>query len=126
MCVLTLTLFIIFLATFYIKYAYKFIDIPTCIIYETFGIYCPGCGATRAVYSLYSGEILKSIYYNPLIVYLIIIDFWYLLTEGVSKFSKKENKFFIKRINLYLYFAVIILTLNWIIKLILLYNGFYI
>ena len=122
-CVSTATLIIILIVTFYIIYINKFIKIPECAVYNTLGIYCPGCGATRAVYSLYNGEILKSIYYNPIILYLVVVDFWYLITEGIAKILKKDNKFFVKNIKIYLYLALIILLINWGIKLLMLYNG---
>ena len=51
-CVSIATLIIILIAIVYIIYVNKFIKIPECAIYKTFGIYCTGCGATRAVYSL--------------------------------------------------------------------------
>lgn len=122
-CILIGTLIIVFSVVLYITYISKFVKIPECSFYKTFGVYCPGCGATRAVYSLYYGEILQSIYYNPLILYLVLVDFWYLITEGISKIFKKKNKFFIKNIKIYLYLALIILVLNWVIKLFLLYKG---
>lgn len=117
------TIFAIFMTTFYIIYVSKFMRIPECTFYKNLGIYCPGCGATRAVYSLYSGQILKSIYYNPIILYIVFIDFCYLTTEGISKILKKDNKFFVKNIKLYLYLALIILVVNWGIKLFMLAKG---
>lgn len=122
-CILIGTLIIVFSVIFYITYISKIIKIPECIVYKTYGIYCPGCGATRAVYSLYAGQILQSAYYNPLILYLVIVDFWYLITEGIAKIFNKENKFFVKNIKIYLYLALIILSLNWVIKIIMLFHG---
>ena len=52
-----------------------FIDvfkIPSCIIYDQFGIYCPACGCTRAAIALCNFNILASIKYNPIIVYSIL------------------------------------------------------
>ena len=118
--ILFTTILIILFTTFYIKHLKEFIKIPRCILYEKTEIYCLGCGATRAVYSLISGDILKSIYYNPFILYIITIDGWYLITESISKILKKKNKFFIKNINLYLYLGILILILNWLIKIIML------
>lgn len=121
--VLSITILVISITTFYIVYAKKFIKIPECIILKKLGVYCPGCGSTRAVYSLYAGKIFQSIYYNPFILYIAIVDFWYLITEGIAKLLKKENKFFIKDIRLYLYLALIVLALNWVIKLLMLARG---
>lgn len=122
-CIFIGSMIIVFLVTFYVTYMHKFIRIPECAVYKAFGIYCPGCGATRAVYSLYAGNILKSVYYNPLILYLVIVDLWYLITEGMAKILRKENKFFIKNIKIYLYLALIILVLNWVIKVLMLAKG---
>lgn len=35
-----------------------------------FHLYCPGCGGTRAIDTFLHGHLLKSILYNPVIVYL--------------------------------------------------------
>ena len=50
---------------------------PQCLLYNATGIYCAGCGATRAVYALLHGRILEAVHDNalfigvlPLIVYL--------------------------------------------------------
>lgn len=38
--------------------------------FRTFtGLYCPGCGGTRAVSALLHGHVLQSFYYHPLVPY---------------------------------------------------------
>lgn len=39
-------------------------------LFRTFtGLYCPGCGGTRAVSALLHGHVLQSFYYHPLVPY---------------------------------------------------------
>lgn len=44
-----------------------------CLFYCATGIYCPGCGGSRAIKYLVKGEILKSLWYHPLVGYLAIV-----------------------------------------------------
>lgn len=120
-----ISMLVFLLAIFYINFLDEFISIPKCFFYEKFEIYCLGCGATRAVYSLVAGDILKSIYYNPFILYLLVVDIWYLITEGISIILKRKNKLCIKNINFHINMGFLILILNWIIKMIMLLNGYY-
>lgn len=42
-------------------------DIPLCIVYHLTGLYCPGCGAIRAVHSVLAGDLLLAVRSNVLI-----------------------------------------------------------
>ncbi len=51
---------------------------PQCLLYNATGIYCAGCGATRAMYALLHGRVLTALHDNalfvaalPLILYVI-------------------------------------------------------
>lgn len=46
----------------------KYIKLPPCFYHLTTGLYCPGCGCTRAVIALIHGDILLSLRENPLII----------------------------------------------------------
>lgn len=41
---------------------------PPCIILHLFGVQCPGCGGTRAMYSLLHGDVVGSVAMNPLVI----------------------------------------------------------
>ena len=42
--------------------------LPPCLFYKLTGIYCPGCGSTRATYHLIHGNILMSLRNNVLML----------------------------------------------------------
>lgn len=51
---------------------------PECLLYNATGIYCAGCGATRAAYALLHGRVLEALHDNalfiaalPLLLYVI-------------------------------------------------------
>lgn len=47
---------------------------PGCFFKSTLGIDCPGCGMTRAFFSLLKGNLMESLAYNPgLIPFLITL-----------------------------------------------------
>ena len=60
---------------------YKLLPLPydklmvPCIFYSAFGLYCPGCGGTRAVSALLHGQILTSFICHPLVLYTAC-PFW--------------------------------------------------
>jgi hypothetical protein len=44
---------------------------PKCLLHETTGLYCPGCGATRALYCLLHGKILEALHDNALVILVL-------------------------------------------------------
>jgi hypothetical protein len=41
---------------------------PVCVFHRLTGLQCPGCGASRALYSLLHGHLLAALHFNPLLV----------------------------------------------------------
>lgn len=89
-----------------------------CMLLMIAGIYCPGCGGTRAVISLYSGRIWESFCYHPMVIYGFIVYLVYMLTHTLERFHVGKIKG-IKFRPIYLYGALIILIVNFLIKNIL-------
>lgn len=53
--------------------------LPKCVFYEFTGIYCPGCGATRALHAALHGDVMRSLHCNLLLFPLLlaaVILFW--------------------------------------------------
>jgi Protein of unknown function (DUF2752) len=51
---------------------------PGCIFHQCTGLYCPGCGATRATYELLHGNLAGAFGYNPLYVATLPLITWWL------------------------------------------------
>jgi hypothetical protein len=45
--------------------------LPKCVFYEATGLFCPGCGSTRASHELLHGNVSAAAAFNPLLVALI-------------------------------------------------------
>lgn len=43
-----------------------------CLMLHVTGLYCPGCGGTRAVYSLATGDVIGALEMNAFVVLLVI------------------------------------------------------
>jgi hypothetical protein len=49
---------------------------PQCLLYNTTGIYCAGCGATRAIHALLHGRVLEAVHDNALFVAALPLLFY--------------------------------------------------
>ena len=92
-------------------------DIFKCKIYENLGIYCPGCGCTRAFVSLMNGNLIESFKYNPTVLYTVITTIIYLASRTIGKITKNENsKYIMKYRSVYIYIGMTILIVTCILK----------
>jgi hypothetical protein len=58
---------------------------PSCLFHDLTGLYCPGCGATRATHQLLHGHLLEAIRFNALVVLLAPSLLGALLWERLSE-----------------------------------------
>lgn len=97
---------------------------PTCVFYNRYGLYCFGCGGSRAVKALLRGNILASLYYHPVVLYTVAIYIVFMMSQTLHIISKGRIKGILFH-SWFLFGALIIIILNFIVKNILKF-GFHI
>lgn len=98
--------------------------LPPCVMHSTTGLYCPGCGGTRAVSALLHGHPLRSFFYHPIVLYTAIFGGWFLLSQTVERLSRGKLRIGMHYRDIYLWIALAVVLVNWVVKnLILLIGG---
>lgn len=92
--------------------------LPPCMLNRYFGIYCPGCGGSRAVMALIQGKFLDSLYYHPLVLYGAVLYLAFMLSQTVALLSRGRLKG-LRFHQWFLFGAVFLIVLNCLIKNIL-------
>ncbi len=87
-----------------------------CILYSLTGAYCPGCGGTRAVQFLFQGCLLKALIYHPLVFYTAVVGGWFMLSQTVERLSRHKLPIGLKYHDNYLWAAIIIVIVNFLLK----------
>jgi hypothetical protein len=81
---------------------------PVCQFHLLTGLYCPGCGATRATYQLLHGNFLAALHFNALYVVSLALlagrGIWFLK----RRFYRQPVRFFIPPNALWTFLAVAI------------------
>ena len=108
----------------YLHIVVPWIDGYTCVVYRLLGIYCPGCGGTRAVSALLGGHLLLATWYHPLVTYTIAIFGGFMLSQTLARLHIGRIRGW-RFHEWHLYGAVAIMIGNFILKNILLL-GFHI
>lgn len=87
-----------------------------CVLHTLFGIYCPGCGGTRAISALLHGQFIDSFICHPLVPYTAIIGGWFLISQTMERVSKHRFKIGLHYRDIYLWIALGIVVVNFIVK----------
>lgn len=90
-----------------------------CMFVLVFGMYCPGCGGTRAAKALLEGRVLASFLYHPLVLYAVVLYLLFMVSHTLSLIGVKHIRP-MKYRNIYLWIALLIVVLNFVVKNILL------
>lgn len=97
--------------------------LPPCILHSLTGLYCPGCGGTRAVSALLHGRLLRSFFFHPLVLYTAVFGGWFLLSQTIERLSRGKLRIGMHYRDIYLWIALAIVTVNWIAKNLILVIG---
>ena len=91
--------------------------LPECEFLAVTGLYCPGCGGTRAVKSLLRGDLIRSFLYHPFVMYFAVGYTVFMTYEFFKKHFKIFHKVF--PVEAVICVGVGVLLLQWIVKVIL-------
>lgn len=90
-----------------------------CWIHRTAGIYCPGCGMTRAVFAMAHGRIFLSAWYHPAVLYGAIVYGIFMLGGLAAVCSGGRLPFMRWRIG-YVYGGIVVIIAQFLAKNIML------
>ncbi len=93
----------------------RFLPEVPCFFSEFLGIYCPGCGGTRAFEALFHGQFLLALWYHPLVPYMVLVGGGFMLTQGLNRIGIRWVKGW-RFHTWYLYGAVALIVCNFLLK----------
>lgn len=88
---------------------------PPCVLYNFLGVYCPGCGGSRALKALFSGHFLTSVYYHPLVLYTAVIYLVFMTSQTIALLSRGRIRG-IRFHYWFLYGALFVIVINCVLK----------
>lgn len=88
MCVVTIPA--VLLGFLYLWFAKERLpeNVTFCVFQRVLGLYCPGCGGTRAFRALLHGDIFSALYYHPGAVYGALLYVTYFISQTLMRLSR--------------------------------------
>jgi hypothetical protein len=87
-----------------------------CMFHAVTGLYCPGCGGTRAVFALLRGKLLTSFLYHPIVLYTVISGGWFMVSQTIERVSGRKRSWGMRFHEGYLWAALVIIVVQCLIK----------
>lgn len=98
-------------------------SLPPCMLHKLTGLYCPGCGGTRAFMALFRGRPIISFLYHPLVLYAALIGGWFMISHTIEKLSRGRLEIGMKYRDGWMWGALCLVGANFAVKNILLFMG---
>lgn len=93
-------------------------SLPPCLLYQYFGVYCPGCGGSRAVKALLSGNVTASLFYHPFVPYAALVFGIFMFSQTLEFVSRGRIRG-VRFHPWFLYVGLFIIAVNCLLKNIL-------
>lgn len=87
-----------------------------CVFHKVTGLYCPGCGGTRAAVALFRGKWLLSLFYHPIVPYTAAMYIWFMTSHSIQRISCGKYKTGMRYRDAYLWTALVLVAANFLIK----------
>lgn len=89
--------------------------VPKCDFHALTGMYCPGCGGTRAVIALLNGNWVHSFLYHAFVPYFVILYIVF-MARGTLAILTKGKFQYMRFYNGYIFLGVAIILIQFIVK----------
>lgn len=100
----------LFLFGFMLLQRYDILPTLPCIMHALLHIYCPGCGGTRALFSLLHGRILASLLYNPAVITGGLMILYYEVGVLLTLLRKDGRYYFTRSLKLVYAYLIMVVT----------------
>lgn len=87
-----------------------------CAFWTFLGVYCPGCGGTRAVKALFHGHFLQSLWYHPIVLYCVVLYLTLMFSWTLAKLHLFGVKRGLQFRAGYFYGMLVVIAVNFILK----------
>lgn len=87
-----------------------------CVLHMLTGLYCPGCGGTRAVRALLAGQWVRSLVCHPIVPLTAILGGWFMVSQTIERISRGRLKIGMHVRDVHLWGALGIIVVNFVVK----------
>lgn len=91
-------------------------SLPPCIFHGLTGLYCPGCGGTRACRLLLSGHIFQSFVHHPGVILAAVLYIWFMVSHTIEFISKGRLRTGLPYTDKFLYLEAAVILLQCLVK----------